>query len=968
MGLVGAVMAGADTTYWVAGVKAEIDELDASGYYDVIGLAGALYGLAIAGVGYDPTTGAHQDASNLRELADILTSYQIGGGGFAWNSEYVILDDGNETIQETAYAMLALNSVDRATFGSQINGAADYLLSVQLGTGGWENFAGDGENNEITGEALWALAVAYPQDWVATTGSDTNDGSKANPFATIGKGVNAIESRGTVNVAAGPYAGAVNVNKPLTLNGAQADVAVSGRTASAPVESTISGLLAVNASTVAINGFTLTNPGQTYAVSITPASSGVAITYNLVDSVGAVGLSSNVHAIVMQNGADSVTIAHNRFSNIKANAKSANAIGVLDTTSTNSTTGLVIQGNTFTDIASVTKGAYGIILNNHAGTPSAQITNNTFSALSGGWTHAIGLEGPTPNALVTGNTFSGLTAGGADKSAIFFEDNPDGGSVSIAFNKFNGSDFFGVAIHPKHLDPTWPNNAGTPGAGYVPIDYVASAMNNWWGHASGPNGAPGTTDPRTGFVAAGSGAIVGPSVRFDPWLGAETSAVSSGTPTTGNPISLSGGEVTVAKAVGATGSPTVVVAKYTSNPSSVGTFVGSGSFYDINVTGTADNDGAILEITMPGTGSLNYFDGTTWHAVVGMVGGVLGPVTDSGGVFTFILNNTSTTPRLYQLTGTPFAASSEQIRITPSRTVIAAGETFQVVVDATSVKLFGVDVSMAFDKDELQVTNIVLGKGSAPAGLTAGTIAKNEYNNVTGTLRFAYSQLGTGAVNASGPDLVLATITFLAGPAGATNVTLGSALFTDNDGNPKNPDFLDSPINLTIDPSPTVYVDVALQGRGDYAGLQLEVKPVSTGNTLYDAGAAAHLSIINVPAGSYTARVSAPKYLAAVQDFTLGATVVSYDLNDLAGAANTLVLTLRGGDINGDDQVNIQDLVMIGVRFGKVSTDGDWAAVGDLANINGDLTVNIQDLAIAAGNFGLETEPGTGNTYTTPWQ
>ena len=61
-------------------------------------------------------------------------------------------------------------------------------------------------------------------------------------------------------------------------------------------------------------------------------------------------------------------------------------------------------------------------------------------------------------------------------------------------------------------------------------------------------------------------------------------------------------------------------------------------------------------------------------------------------------------------------------------------------------------------------------------------------------------------------------------------------------------------------------------------------------------------------------------------------------------------LRLLGGDINGDDQINIQDLVLIGVRFGRTV---------DSADINGDGKVNIQDLAIAAGNFGLKTVPGT---------
>jgi hypothetical protein len=51
--------------------------------------------------------------------------------------------------------------LNRATHLSAVQSAADYLESTQLGTGGWENYPGYGENNEVTGEALWGIAAAY---------------------------------------------------------------------------------------------------------------------------------------------------------------------------------------------------------------------------------------------------------------------------------------------------------------------------------------------------------------------------------------------------------------------------------------------------------------------------------------------------------------------------------------------------------------------------------------------------------------------------------------------------------------------------------------------------------------------------------------------------------------------------------------------------------------------------------------
>jgi hypothetical protein len=162
MGLVGASMVGADTSDWIAGLKAEIDELDSNNYYDVIGLAGAVYGLAYVGEEFDPQIGSHSTASNLADLGMNLAGYQLPSGGFTWNAPF--LGAGNESNQETAYAILAMEKLNRGMYLSAIQSAADYLESVQLGTGGWDGYVGDpyGENNELSGEALWGIYAAYP--------------------------------------------------------------------------------------------------------------------------------------------------------------------------------------------------------------------------------------------------------------------------------------------------------------------------------------------------------------------------------------------------------------------------------------------------------------------------------------------------------------------------------------------------------------------------------------------------------------------------------------------------------------------------------------------------------------------------------------------------------------------------------------------------------------------------------------
>ena len=136
--------------------------------------------------------------------------------------------------------------------------------------------------------------------------------------------------------------------------------------------------------------------------------------------------------------------------------------------------------------------------------PDAQIKDNTFSGLSGLWTHAIGLEGPTPGAVVSGNDFSGLTATSADNLAIHFEKNPVGNTVTIYHNKFNGSAFYGVGINAVDL----------PG-GCNHYNYAVNSESNYWGDVSGP-----------GPVGLGSGAKVGPGIDFQPWCNADFSNCS----------------------------------------------------------------------------------------------------------------------------------------------------------------------------------------------------------------------------------------------------------------------------------------------------------------------------------------------------------------------------------------------------------------------------------------------------------
>jgi len=176
------------------------------------------------------------------------------------------------------------------------------------------------------------------------------------------------------------------------------------------------GQMSINASDVAIEGLILSNPGQAYGMVIDDLVSNIDIAENIFVDIGSPTLSQNVKGVYLQYGPDNVLIQDNLFERIHANTNSVNAIFSGDSNSTSPAEGLKIQDNRFQNITSQTKGGYGVLLNNGAGNPGAIIEGNSFNGISGGWTHAIGLEGPTPNALVNRNTFSGLTAGSVDNN------------------------------------------------------------------------------------------------------------------------------------------------------------------------------------------------------------------------------------------------------------------------------------------------------------------------------------------------------------------------------------------------------------------------------------------------------------------------------------------------------------------------------------------------------------------------
>lgn len=143
-------------------IETGLNTWDQDESYSGLGIAGGVYALATMGRDLSLPIAAENDISGkqtLIELADVLIGGQAPSGGFGEYFYYPV--DGYEGVQETAFAIKALQAVDAVRYASEIAAAQNWLVDVQLSTGGWSGEWAGGdittENNQVTGQALWAV-------------------------------------------------------------------------------------------------------------------------------------------------------------------------------------------------------------------------------------------------------------------------------------------------------------------------------------------------------------------------------------------------------------------------------------------------------------------------------------------------------------------------------------------------------------------------------------------------------------------------------------------------------------------------------------------------------------------------------------------------------------------------------------------------------------------------------------------
>lgn len=400
----------------------------------------------------------------------------------------------------------------------------------------------------LAATVLVALALTTPRSWKASAATlvvdDNNVQCPAATFTSIQAAVNAAGAGDTIQVCAGIYNEDVNIPvglTGLTLNGAQAGIPVLGRTAGSPTESTINGEVTVRATNVRIDGFSITHTEAAFgvfAIVVKGGADGAVIINNIMDTIVNTTIgNSTAQAIYLENdggtdGPDNVSILDNRMNNILSE-RSTKGVLIGVNGGTNPSVNTLIQGNVIQNVTSLARGAYGVsVANSTLAVTGLEIRNNNFNNLnSGGWIHAVGLEGNTPGVIVEGNDFSTFVNSTLDNIGVFFELNPSFATAEVHDNNFNlTTASFGIALHPALVI-----SHGSSGS----VDGTC----NWWNSPTGPTAA---SNP------GGTGTKVGSNVSYEPWQIAPDGACIGGNVPASKDQCKNGGWMTSVRADGST--------------------------------------------------------------------------------------------------------------------------------------------------------------------------------------------------------------------------------------------------------------------------------------------------------------------------------------------------------------------------------------------------------------------------------
>lgn len=246
--------------------------------------------------------------------------------------------------------------------------------------------------------------------------------------ATISAAITNAAAGDTIKVGAGTYNGNININKSLTLQGANVGVAGNATRASESIisatglGSNLGTRVTISANNVTFDGFRINGPGAGNGVSVGSVS-GASVTNNLIVGVGLTGIIA---------GGTNTSITNNSITG--AGLIGINANGTTPTVSnnfvSNKTTGISAPGaatitnnEVTTNITGINAGGTSSVSGNnaHSNTTGIGITTGSAATVSGNTIDSNGTgltTGGSNGVHITGNTISNNTLSGINNVII----------------------------------------------------------------------------------------------------------------------------------------------------------------------------------------------------------------------------------------------------------------------------------------------------------------------------------------------------------------------------------------------------------------------------------------------------------------------------------------------------------------------------------------------------------------------
>lgn len=369
-------------------------------------------------------------------------------------------------------------------------------------------------------------------------------------FNKIQDGIDAVSQSGTVNVWGGTYSENININKPLSVLGAN------------KITTTIDGLadqnsvVTISSKDVTFKKFTVKNEKRIdltgnsfllYANNIdsTSDNANVLITDNIFGPQSAPGGAEGGRHGMYLDGVTrqlkGVVISNNEIKEIKGNGNGIMlwarkepggiyADSLLENIS--------IQNNNIHDtrrsgIEAAGEFKNSTISNNYIhnngftaepGTPGAKYGNGIVLFKD----HAETDSSVRDHITITGNaisnnTHSGIYLSGSSINNSILSNNIENNKWGLVLDKDPNSSYSPDPNPAKPIDDTTLGNlvnnntisANSEIGVYNSFSAIINATQNWWGAKNGPSG--GVSDPQTGKIAGGNGDKISSNVRFDPW-------------------------------------------------------------------------------------------------------------------------------------------------------------------------------------------------------------------------------------------------------------------------------------------------------------------------------------------------------------------------------------------------------------------------------------------------------------------